>query len=277
MQNEANKLTGFTAVISAVGFMLRWLQNIRTIDEETGLSTPGAPINGVVAALIVIVALVLMGYVVYLKRYESPLEPEKALGGRTLLYTVLGMLSAALLLVSGVMQLVQANETVWGEGNVGIHRICGIATVAAAFGLGVTVRGADKPERATARRVGIALLILFDCIWLITIYKSAAADPVVWRYAVEVLAIAAAAVAAYYVAGYYYDEPHPKMALFFCEVGAFLCVMGAMDDHTTADSIALVAQAVLLFTWGYVMTANLQVKKDKPQGEKLEQQLPEGE
>jgi fumarate reductase subunit D len=271
MQNEAYKLTGFTAVISAAGFMLRWLQNMRIIDTETGLATPHAAINGVVTALIVIVALVLLGFMIYFGRYESPAEPEKALSGKTFLYTLMGMIPVFLLLVSGVIQLFQANETVWGEGNVGLHRICAIATVAAALGLGVVIQGASKPERATARRVGMAVLILFDCVWLITIYKSAAADPVVWRYAVEVMGIAAAAVAAYYVAGFYYDEPNSRTALYFCELGAFLCVMSAMDEHTLADGIILVAQALLLLTWGYVIVENFQPKTQKPEAEQPEE------
>jgi hypothetical protein len=256
MQKLAYRVTGFTAVVSAAGFLLRWLQNMRIIDTETGLAVPHMGINTVVIALMVAVAAVLLGGCLWLRRYTSPTEPEQALAGRTFLYTVVGFVPVVLLFASGVIQLFQANEEVWTDGSVVLHRICAIATVAASFGLGVVIAGASKADRATARRVGSAILILADCLWLITVYKSAAADPVLWRYAVEILAIAAATVAVYYVAGYYFEEPHPKTALFFCELGAFFCFMCAMDEHTLADGVALVAHGVLLLTWGFAILQN---------------------
>lgn len=261
MQNEAYKLTGFTAVISALGFLLRWLQNLWIIDEETGLAVRGAGISWAVGIFIAVVIMVLLWWCVYLRRYETPTGPEEALSGRTFLYTVMGMIPVVLLAVSGVLQLAQADLDHWAEGQVTIHRICGVATLAASFGVGLVITGASKPEKATARRIGAALIVLFNCLWLITVYKSAAADPVLWRCAVQVLGICGALIATYYVAGYYFDEPHPLVSLFFCEVGAFLCVMAAIDEQTLAQSLCFVSMAVLLLTWGFTITANLRRAK----------------
>ena len=57
MQSEAYKLTGFTAVVSAAGFLLRWLQDMQILDTETGLAEPGRPMSYIVAGLILLMAL----------------------------------------------------------------------------------------------------------------------------------------------------------------------------------------------------------------------------
>jgi phosphate starvation-inducible membrane PsiE len=44
-----------------------------------------------------------------------------------------------------------------------------------------------------------------------------------------------------------------------------------MDEHTLADGIILVAQALLLLTWGYVIVENFQPKTEKPEAEQPEE------
>lgn len=259
MQKEAYKLTGFTAVISALGFLLRWLQNMNVIDKETGLAIRGATISGLVVALILIVALVLIGYTIYLRRYDVSVVPEEALCGHNFLFTVFGMAVVLLLAGSGVMQLLQAGAMTWPVA----HRLCGIGTLIGALGMLLLVTGASQPEKAGTRRAAATMLILFGALWLVTVYKDAAADPVIWRFAIEILAVCSALIAFYYLAGYHFGEPKPMVTIFFCHFGAFLCVMSAIDEHTLAESICYAASALMLFMWGAVLTSNLK-KADRP-------------
>ena len=253
MQKEAYKLTGFTAVISALGFLLRWIQNMNIIDKETGLAVQGAPISRLVTALILIVAAVLIGYTIYLRRYDVSVVPEEALCGHNFLFTVFGMVVVLLLAASGGMQLIQAGAMTWPVA----HRLCGIGTLIGALGMLVLVTGAAQPEKAGARRVAATMLILHGALWLITVYKDAAADPVIWRFAIEILAVCSALIAFYYLAGYQFGEPKPMITIFFCYFGGFLCVMSAIDEHTLAESICYAASALMLFMWGAVLTSNL--------------------
>lgn len=253
MQSEAYKLTGFTAVASALGFLLRWLQDMRILDAETGLAERGQPISYVVAALIVLMAGVLAAAAFYLKKCAAPEEPEKALAGKSFLYTAVGVVPALLLAAAGLLILF----TSWPAGQATVRRLSGVGAIAAAFGTVLVAAGISKPERAGSRRAGMGLLILFGGLWLIAEYKSAAADPVLWRYAVEILAVCAALLAYYYVAGYFFGEPSPRMAVFCCFMGAFLCIMSAVDEHTMAESICYGAAAVQLLTWGYALVMNM--------------------
>lgn len=259
MQNEAYRLTGFTAVIAALGFLLRWLQNMNIIDPVTGLAVRGTLISFLVVALIVIVAGVLIGYTIYLRRYDVSVVPEEALNGHTFLFTAFGVLIALLLAVSGVMQLLQADTMAWPV----VHRLCGLGCLAAALGVVFLVTGASVPEKAGTRRLGSSLVIIFGCLWLVTIYKDAAADPVIWNFAIEILGVCSALIAFYYLAGYQFGDAKPMVTIFFCYFGAFLCIMSAIDEHTLAESICYAAVSLLLLMWGFVLVENLK-KSDHP-------------
>ena len=253
MQSEAYKLTGFTAVVSAAGFLLRWLQDMQILDADTGLAQPGKPISYIVAGLILFLVLGFGAVAVGLKKCYAPTEPEKALTGKTFLYTALNVIPSILIGVCGVIFLIRS----WPSGQTAVWRVCGVTAIAAAFGGIMVARGVSRPENAGARRVGIVLMILFGCLWLIAEYKTAAVDPVLWRFAVEILAICSALMAFYHVAGYFFEDSSPRLAVFFCYIGAFLCVMSAVDDHTMAESVCYGAVAVQLMLWGYALVMNM--------------------
>lgn len=257
MQSEAYKITGFTAVISALGFLLRWLQIMQIIDPETGLAEAGRPVSYVMAAVIVITAAVLAVVCVRMKRFYAPAEPGEALGGKTFLSTAMTVLPALVLAAAGIVRILQA------EGSV-LQLIGGAASLAGAYGVMLIASNVSRPDRGTALRIGSILLIVFGGLWLICVYKSAAADPVLWRYAVEVLAICAALMAFYQVAGYFFGVASPRRSIFYCYFGAFLCVVSAVDEHPLADSLGYVASALLLFVWGFMLTVNLRRSGEAP-------------
>lgn len=274
MRSEAYRLTGFTAVIGALGFLLRWLQNLRTIDPETGLATPGQGITTMVALLIIFVAAALMGLLYMMKDCTQPKTAEEALTGKTFAHKAVSLIPAVLLAVSGIVQLVQASVKFWPETEVGVRRVCAVATLAAAYGLVLVVTGAAKPEREKSRRVGGCILIGFSALWLIAQYKSAASDPVVWRFAIEILAVCASLMAFFYVSGYFFDVPNAKRAIFFCELGAFLCIMSCIDEHTAGEALCFMAAALIQLIWGFTLTANFRPGKEETTKENMAESTP---
>ena len=269
MRNRAYHLTAYAAVISAAGFMLRWLQNIRIIDPETGLATSGMPISYVVAGLIVLAAASFAGIAFYLRRFDAPCDPEMALTGKTLIHTAISIIPALILAAAGVMLLAQAAS----DKNI-LILIFGAATFIGAVSVLGLVTGMRRPDKAGARRLWSGLLILFGGLWLITIYKTAATDPVLWRFAVEILAICVSLLAFYHVAGYFYGQPTPYVSIFLCQTGAFLCIMSAIDDHSTAENLCFIAVALLLLIWSYTIIANLgkQPESETPASEDAPQE-----
>lgn len=259
MQSAAYKLTGFSAVIAALGFLLRWLQNMNIIDPETGLAVSGATISTLVVFLIVVFFLVLVGWCLLLRRCDAPLVPEEAFVGKTFLATVFGVVTALALAVSGAIRLIQAGGAMWPV----VQRLCGIGSLAAALGVLMMVTGLNQPEKAGTRRVGSAVVVLFGCLWLIASYKDAAADPVLWRYGLDIVAVCVALIAFYYVAGFYFGEPKPLRCILFCFFGGFLCAVCVIDEHSLAESVTMASVALMLFMWGFLLTQNLR-QSDRP-------------
>ena len=259
MRSEAYKISGFTVVVAALGFMLRWLQNMRILDEETGLASR-APISGLVGGLIVLVALGLAGYVLYLHRYEAPTEAEQALEPHTPLFAVIALVPAVLLIIAGMAQTVQRDIEVWPL----LHRLNGVATMLVGLGAALIATSVTNREKGKTRRTGSALMVVCACFWLVTAYRDAATDPVVWRFVVEVIAGCLVLLAFHYMSGYFFCSPHPWMTLFTCNMGAVICIMCAIDDNSLAQSLTYAATAMTLLIWGFVITENLKTKPLHP-------------
>lgn len=114
------------------------------------------------------------------------------------------------------------------------------------------------------------MIFLFTGFWLITSYREAAAEPIVWRFAVGIVAQCVVMLAFYYVMGYFFNEPHTKWALFMCDMAALLCVMSAIDENGAAQSLTYGALAAQFFIWGFVITENLKTKPLYPVGQEEE-------
>jgi len=263
MRTTAYRLTAFTAIISAAGFLIRWLQNMQIYEEETGLAQKGMAISFALAAVIVLAAAAFGFFALRLKRCEAPSDPAGALGGQTFVFTAAWAAAVLLLLGSGALQLLSANAENYASGQLVIRRIVGVASIVSAGALALLMTGLSDPAKAGARRWCSGILILFAGLWLSAVYKSAASDPVLWRSAVEVLALCAAMMAFYSVAGYFFGQPNPSASVFFCDLGAFLCVMSAIDEHTAGESICYAATALILLIWSYSIIANLREKPDE--------------
>lgn len=255
MQSEAYKLSGFTIVVSAAGFLLRWLQDMRIQNEESGLPV-NAPISFVVVGIMIVAAASLAFFVMRLKQFDAPTEPEQAMAGHTAIYGVVGMLPAVVLFASGLYRAILPGDVLWPT----MHRICGVATMVGAFGAGHLAMNLTKPDQASARRRGAVLMMIFATVWLVTGYRDAATDPIVWRFVVGILAECAVLLAVYYISGYFFNAAHPWWALFFCDLGAFLCLMSAIDPNGLAQSMAYVAMAMQLLIWSFAITENLKTR-----------------
>ena len=48
-------------------------------------------------------------------------------------------------------------------------------------------------------------------------------------------------------------------------MGAFLCIMCAIDEHPVSQSLTYAASAMILLIWGFVITENLKTKPLHPE------------
>lgn len=256
MKSQAYKITGFAAVMGALGFMLRWLQGMRIYDEATGLADRSAGINVWVIVLLVGTLAALAVWSVLLRKYE-PVRDHKALVGKSFLYRLIGRVAGGLLALAGFWLLFAA----------GRYEMPFMQRMLAAFEIfgGVSAillaAHADASGQVKTRRVAAVLLVLCGCMFMVTVYRENAANPVLWEFAPEILALCAATLALYYTAGYQFGQAKPFCGIFFCHAGLFLCMLCVTDMGLSPQAAAYAALALLLGMQGFVQTANLSRKE----------------
>ncbi len=260
MQKEAYKLTGFTVIMAAVGFLVRWLQGMQIYDEVTGLADRSAGVNFWLTAIVVITAGLLAAAVILLKRCKA-MEGPGAMVGRSPLHTVVGVVAGLALALSGLLMAVTFQTFDFPK----LRLVLGLVTAAAGVcAIQLTVQG-GRSGREGARQLFSVVLVLFGCLWMVVTYKENAANPVIWSFAMEILALCAATLAFYFAAGYQFGQSQPLRSIYFSYLGTFLCMICIIDSHSGADAVGFAGLTLLLGMWAFVQTQNM-VKPDKGLG-----------
>ena len=265
MRSEAYKLSGFTLVAGAMGFLLRWLQDMRIVGGD-GLAV-NAPISWMVIFIVVLAAVVLELATWRLRQFDGPGTAKEAFSGHTPLYGVISLVPAVVLALAGLLLAVKpGNNVLWPA----MHRICGGTMLLGAFGLAILAMNSTREGKDSLCRSGFWMLLAFSVFWLITAYRDAASDPVVWRFVVGIVTRCAALLAVYHAAGYFFNSPHPRKTVLMCNFAAFLCITTAIDGSTLsgeemdlgslAQSAAFMAMAMQFLIWAFVVVENMKTK-----------------
>jgi len=252
MQKEAYKITACAAVAGALAFMIRWIQGLKIYDEITGLPDRAAPVNFWLIGIMVLGLAILLVWSLRLRSCET-VRDHRAVIGPGVAWPILGMLSSVLLALSGPVQLITAGS----YAAPALRRILGLTELLGGLSALVLILHAGKEQHAKNRQIASIVLVLFACFYMVVIYKENAANPVVWRFAPEILALSATTFALYFLAGYQFDEARPVPAIFFSFAGVFFCLLCVVDFGLSADALAFVSLALLLGLWGYAQVANI--------------------
>ncbi len=178
-------------VFAAVAVMLHWLQVQKIFDPETGLPTLHAPITTLLVVVLVLVAAALWWLSGRMKTDCAPEEPEDALalphretGWILIAAAALAALGSAYLFFKEASTLMKA---------------------AALLGILSAPVLAMMPQIPRWGGFGAALSVLpvlFFCLWLVVFYKENAANPILWSYGMEILAIAMCLLAVFRLSAY---------------------------------------------------------------------------
>ena len=260
MRKYALTLSCTACVFGAFGVFCRWIQGMTAFDES-GLYEPGS-FWGIILIIMYLAAFAaLAGFALFFKRREglaSPPEYGLATAGNTRISIPVAAAISLLMAAGCVMLFVTAgNEQLAGMLRLlalfGLLCAAGFMGLAAASGRATPAGGAMEAGLCLAS----ALPVIFCCFWLVVSYRQDADTSVVWSYAPEIIAIAASLLACYYVAGHAYGRPRPFTAIFFCEFGAFACLVTLPDERLLALQIMFFAVAAMQLYWGLLLTINL--------------------
>ena len=93
--------------------------------------------------------------------------------------------------------------------------------------------------------------------WLVVSYRTHAAIPSVWSYALEIFTIGASILGMFYFAGYGFEFPRPYAALGCLLTGALLSLVTLMDDRNIGQSLMFVAGAAMQMYYAYMIMTSM--------------------
>ncbi|MGE4353691.1 MAG: hypothetical protein AB7D36_06370 [Oscillospiraceae bacterium] len=253
MKNYAQRLCVAICVLSAFGFMARWIQNISIFEKDTGLAIEGASssiflvlfsiatIGGFIAMTLPLLHLGVGDY------------PAGDVRGDNTLYKVVTSICALMMLAGGTLMMLKSGEELYPQ----LRRILGLLAVVSALGMYYIGRTGKNGADSALACLGTIVPVLFGCFWLIVSYKDHASNPVIWSYAVEIIAIACATEALYLIAGFVFGRPRIVPAVAVNAFAAFFCFMELGDDRGFAFQICFAALGLFFVVTVYTLVSGL--------------------
>ena len=245
-------------VVSIFGAFFHWLEVLNAFEIPSGLHIEGSVISGIVVVYCLLAVIAMIGFcIVYLHAYRSSVEsPEAAMGAKTNFPKVIAWALGIIIVIGAVITMLSSNY----HELPGFRRIFAALAIFAGLAFPFTVSKADGSFDSLGETAAL-IPPLFGCVWLVFSYKLNAANPVVWEYGIEIIAIAALTYASYNVCSYFYGRAkRPGIILFSILLAAFFCIVTLADQRPFAVQMIFAACAGMMLLYGCMIFANLQIK-----------------
>ncbi len=219
MQKESWVHALAALVLGAFALLLRWLQDITIFDAETGLAASGAAVSWLYTLLLLLSVLALLVLCRRLRSCTAQTEPELALDGAP----------------KGLGALLAAASAVAGLGCVllyftGAGMLTKITALLGILSIPALLLFPSLPRWGTLGALLTLFPVVFFGSWLISAYRTYAVNPVVWRYAPLILAIAVLLLSAHHLAAYLFYRAKPVETVFVCSMAPLFCLSVVVDE-----------------------------------------------
>lgn len=265
MQKKSLELACYVVGGGAFGVFIRWLQKQIAFNEE-GLVDKSA-LNFLVTAYLVAMVIVFYRFVRDMKedRGSVPEAFNDALRFSGKLFDIARWFSGCLMILGGIV-LFATCET---DPEALLLRILSVLAMISGAGF-LYVSGAPVRDIYSIRLVCTLseMPVLMYALWLITCYKSNDINSVLWSYSVEILTVCVAMAAFFRVSGFAFSAPDWKKAMTFSMLGGAMCIMTLADGRNFGQQLILLASALMLIFYVWVMRRNM------VQGEAPVQEVP---
>lgn len=269
MRKNAIFMCCYVCVAAAFGGFFRWIQSLTAFEAETGLIIPGSLWSKLMVLLCGLAGAGLLVLVLrHRKRDYFPARTcESVFRGTTPLpvyiYTVFALIMAA----GGVILFLTSKYRPYQT----LIRLLSFFAILSAGSFYYVVSSPYKQRETGMQCLCAAVLTLMGCFWMILSYKLNSTTPTVWKYSVEILALAVDTIAFYYVAGYAFGRPKPYRSMFFSFLGAFFSLVTMADERMLGMQLIMGATAGMLMYCGWMTVATM--REEKP----MEAKAPETE
>lgn len=256
MRKQTIVSCGTVCVLSAIAFFLRWTQMNYSFEPDTGLLTKGSVWTTALTIVCAAAVIFIVFMTFSISRRYMPSEYKKALRPRAPIFLIASVVLGFMMVVGSLLNLL---AVVGSDTFARVLWLMGILT-GVCFPLIIMT---SKKGGVSACAVTV-IPALFYCAWLVASYLENAANPVIWSFSIEILAIASAVLGFYYLAGYPFDRPRPRGTVAFCLIGAFfsLTALGGLGGF--AGSLIFAATALMQLLTAFILLSNAGKKNSKP-------------
>lgn len=255
MQKKSWTFVCYAFVTGAFAMFLRWLQLMNCFEEEPRLFISGSALT---PAFIIMLLIACAGILVMSLLFRlTPEEPEQALRARSPLCLIFTALLSLVMLAGAILLFIQSD----GMRAELLFRLLAVLALAASAAMFAVINRMASGRADSVSCFCFVVMVLFYCLWLVASYKSHDADPVIWGYWPEILALAAGTLSWYYLAGFAFGRPRPKAAVFFCGLSFILALVCMPDDRAASLSLLLIAPALESLMLAWILIRNLQREK----------------
>lgn len=242
-------LAGCVPVLAALAGGVRYWQRAVAFEPDTGLLTPGMPVNALVVAVPVLAAAVLFA-LSWLRAKDAPENylAAFALPGKWML--ALYVAAGALLVAAGTLCVLDYTQAITDEKSLA-RLVLGLALLPT--GVSVALVGWLNGAKAEAKgRFAWPLLLpgYCACGWLIFEYQTRSIHPNIAGYVFILLAVACTAGFCYMAAAFSFERPRPLAALWTGSMSLVLLSMSGVDFALEDDRTPLL---ICLGYAGYVL------------------------
>ena len=259
----------------AFGLFFRWMQ-LMLAYNEAGLPDKSVW-NVLVPVIILITAFVFRSFVKKDEAAGLVLSENffEAFRNEGKIFSVVRW-AVGIIMIAGAVLLFAGCDL---DRDVKFLKILAIFGVLAGISFPLLLTCANKPHAtkgATLNLLSFFPILLF-ATWILTAYKQNSINPILWDFVVEVLTLIVCITAFYYIAGFAYGVVNTKKCMFFCMMGAMLCIMSLSDKRYIGQQIMLGGCAFMLLTCNWIMIANLRNPKEEETGFEPEEESEEDE
>ncbi len=260
MRKTALTLTVSTLVLGIFGAFLRWLQTMSAFDKQTGFPIPGAGTTvAFVAFTLLAVAAFCVVTLLWLGRFDLAPDAGGALKCDSAIPLVAGWVLCAAFAAASCIILFSAGTSRYPLG----QRLFGAFGILAALSFPFLFGRKGASAAGTLGRSAAVVITLFYCYWMVYCYKLNSEDPILWNFALQILAVVAAGSAFYFAATFFFGAGRKSRALIAIELGVYLSVSTLFEERDTATDVLLGVTAAVLLLLEYTMISNMTEKHDE--------------
>lgn len=249
----------------AFGVFLRWMQHQMAFNEL------GLPEKSLFHPVLILFALAAAGVFLYfihrfeLQRLYLPDEFSAAFSNTGKWY-LLARVAAGLVICAGAALLYMQVEA---DKNSADYRLLAILAIVSGISFPLWLGSANRePQPNVWLLCALSFFpMLFLAAWMVICYKVNTINSVIWSYATELVAVAAAMFAFFRLGGYLFGRPKWTHTLFTCMFASALCFVCLADERYLGMQIIFLGLAAELLLVSWIMIKNLN-KGEAPQKKK---------